>query len=303
MHNLPPIGKQMAKRLKTEDIWQNGRLKSLDEINQASPVQFSLASYLRISGSIHCWNKRVLQKKMGKQSLSIPEFLSRFRKGSKSFQILLNTSGVSDKIQVKCFTSFCRAAKLVPVPFALPFTEVELSFLKRGDCLALWATVPMNNRFRDFLFKFFTNRLSTGARIGHFNINIDESCFHCRLEKKFPAPRETFSHMFFDCPVVNNLQKMANRVLWPELNQNMYIEKSFWLCGIQRGENVPRNMFLQTAICLFNYFVWECRLRKKAMGWESCKLFIIEHLGSMCAVNIRLTEDKNNINISLSRQC
>jgi hypothetical protein len=128
-------------------------------------------------------------------------FLSRFRKGSKSFQTLLNTGGVSDRIQVKCFTSFCRAAELVPVPFALPFTEVELSFFKRGDCLALWAAVPMNNRFRDFLFKFLTNRLSTGARIGHFNNNIDESCFHCRLEKKFPAPRETFSHMFFDCPV------------------------------------------------------------------------------------------------------
>jgi hypothetical protein len=101
-------------------------------------------------------------------------------------------------------------------------------------------------------------RLSTGARIGHFNINIDESCFHCRLEKKFPAPRETFSHIFFDCPVVSNLQKMANRVLWPELNQNRCTEKSFWMCGLQRSENPPppRNMFLQTAICLFNYFIW-----------------------------------------------
>jgi hypothetical protein len=139
MHNLPPIRKQLAKRLKTEDIWQNGRLKSLDEINQALPVQFSLASYLRLSGSSRFWDKRALQKKMGKQSLSIPEFLSRFRKGSKSFRTVLNTGDVSDKIQAKCFTSFCRAAELVPVPFAIPFTNVDLSFLKQGECLALWA--------------------------------------------------------------------------------------------------------------------------------------------------------------------
>jgi hypothetical protein len=239
MHNLPPIRKQTAKRLKTEDIWQNGRLKSLDEINQELPVQFSLASYLRLSGSSRYWDKRALQKRMGKQSLSIPEFPNQFRKGSKSFRIVLNTGDVSDKIQAKCFTSFCRAAEIVPVPFAIPFTNVDLSFLKQGECLALWATVPMNNRFRDFLFKFYSNRLSTGARIGHFNINIDESCFHCRLEKKFPAPRETFSHIFFDCPVVSNLQKMANRVLWPELNQNRCTEKSFWMCGLQRSENPP----------------------------------------------------------------
>jgi hypothetical protein len=122
-------------------------------------------------------------------------------------------------------------------------------------------------------------------------------------KKKYRPPRETFSHLFFDCPVVNNLQKMANRVLWPELNQNLCNEKTFWMCGIQRDDNAPRNIFLQIAIGLFNYFIWECRLKKKAMGWESCKSFIIEHIGSMCAVNIRLNEDKNIINISLSRQC
>jgi hypothetical protein len=65
MHNLPPISKQMAKLLKTKDCWKNGRLKSLDEINQALPVQFSLASYLRLSGSSRYWDKRALQKKQG----------------------------------------------------------------------------------------------------------------------------------------------------------------------------------------------------------------------------------------------
>jgi hypothetical protein len=167
--------------------------------------------------------------------------------------------------------------------------------------------IPLNNRFKDFLFKFFTNRLSIGSRLGHYNNNTDESCSHCRTEKKFPAPRETFSHLFFECPVVNNLQNMANRVLWPELNQNLCTEKSFWMCGILRGDNAPppppRNLFLQAAIGLFNFFIWECRLKKKAMGWESCKLFIKEHLGSMCTVNLKLNEEKNIINISLSRQC
>jgi hypothetical protein len=128
LHNLPPIEKQIAKRLKTGDIWHNGRLKSLEEINQVLPVQFSLASYLRLSGSAVFWNKRHLQKKFGKLSLNVAEFLNRFRKGSKSFRHVLNNGGLSDKIQEKCYSSFCRAAELVPVPFSVPLTENDLSF-------------------------------------------------------------------------------------------------------------------------------------------------------------------------------
>jgi hypothetical protein len=72
--------------------------------------------------------------------------------------MVLNTGSNADKIQEKCFISFCRAAELVPDPFPLPFTDEVNLFLKRSECLALWAVVPLNNRFRDFLFEFFTNR-------------------------------------------------------------------------------------------------------------------------------------------------
>jgi hypothetical protein len=70
-----------------------------------------------------------------------------------------------------------------------------------------------------------------------------------------------------------------------------------------RGDNAPCNTFFQLAIGLFNFFIWECRIKKKTVGWDGCKSFILEQASSMCVVNNKINEDKNNINIFLSRQC
>jgi hypothetical protein len=43
-HNTPPITLENASVIKVADIWHNGRLKSLDEINDLAPVQVSLVT-------------------------------------------------------------------------------------------------------------------------------------------------------------------------------------------------------------------------------------------------------------------
>jgi hypothetical protein len=48
----------LAKEITVSDIYENGNLKQLDVINNNLPVQLSLASYMRIAGTVQFWKKK-----------------------------------------------------------------------------------------------------------------------------------------------------------------------------------------------------------------------------------------------------
>jgi hypothetical protein len=57
-HNIPPIPLVHAKEITVREVYENGNLKQLDVINNNLPVQLSLASYMRIAGTVQYWKKK-----------------------------------------------------------------------------------------------------------------------------------------------------------------------------------------------------------------------------------------------------
>jgi hypothetical protein len=47
--------------------------------------------------------------------------------------------------------------------------------------LSVWNNFYFSNDFREFLFKQRNNTLGVGARVAHFDENVDEWCTFCRL--------------------------------------------------------------------------------------------------------------------------
>jgi hypothetical protein len=308
-HNVPPISENDALLITGEVIWHNGRLKSLDEINTNLPVQLSLASYMRLAATTVLWDKKNLVSMPNSIGVSLGNFLSRFKKGSKNFRKVLNGTKCRDceKIQNNCIASFVRASIPVPVPVPvpvpaqLPVPELTIALIKESKFLALWNTHFLNNRMRDFLYKFTSNRLGIAARVAHFNANVNEGCTFCTLDRRFPAPRETMDHLFVQCPLVGKIHTDAARLFWPEL-QIAVNDPVFWLCGVT-ADRAANSTFLQIAVCVINYYVWECKLKKMVLGWESCKNFTIDCLKSYCKISNKFNEERINCSISLSRKC
>jgi hypothetical protein len=59
-HNVPPLSRNQASTIIHEDLFSNGRLKSLNDINMNLPFQISLGTYLRIGEAARLWENLVL---------------------------------------------------------------------------------------------------------------------------------------------------------------------------------------------------------------------------------------------------
>jgi hypothetical protein len=271
LHNRPVIGADIAATITGSILWDGERVKSLDDINLLLPVQLSLASYMRLSAVSVFWDKNKLKHVTGVPGLTLSEFLVRTKKGSKKFRNVLGTDAIKtgEKIRAKSTNSFLQAAELIPVPIPVQVPDPVTKALFDSNFLALWNGSFLKNRLRDFLFKFYTNRLGIAARVAHFNAGISECCTFCVKDGRFPAPRETMRHLFVECPLVEKLHNFANSQFWPTIKNAISDPNSrdkclFWLCGV-----VPvlgrKNAFIQTATCVINFYVWECKLKKKCV--------------------------------------
>jgi hypothetical protein len=83
--------------------------------------------------------------------------------------------------------------------------STDTNFVNEDICrfnFSLWNIYSLPNRFKVFLFKYHNNLLGTGSRVSHFNPLADVACVFCTKNHIFPAPLESFSHVFFDCPII-----------------------------------------------------------------------------------------------------
>jgi hypothetical protein len=84
-----------------------------------------------------------------------------------------------------------------------------------GKVLAWWDKNFLQNRYKEFLFKFTSNTLGLNSRVAHFNVNVNAGCTFCTINKRFPVPQESFRHLFFDCSSTSMIQDRACRDLFP----------------------------------------------------------------------------------------
>jgi hypothetical protein len=120
-HNTPPITIENAIVIKVADIWHNGRLKSLDEINDMAPVQVSLVTYMRIAETVRFWDKKNMVPVDNVTGTSLVQFLSKFKKGSKHFRNVLKQHRVTAIVKIGCKAlNSLMAALTIPVEYGAP---------------------------------------------------------------------------------------------------------------------------------------------------------------------------------------
>jgi zinc-binding in reverse transcriptase len=249
--------------------WGGGGLKSLDSINTNLPVQLSLATYLRLSQSTTYWDRKTLNKEGGiGLSRTLHSFLASFKKGSKPFRNIfyLLSEPLAEKVRDRILRNYEKVTG----------SNQELEENCVSKFLSWWNNNFLKNRVREFLYKFTHNLLSVNSRLAHYGTNVNESCTFCVMKGALPVQRETFLHLFMDCPTVRELHDKLSDEFWPGLERDdPHARKGLWLFGIDPN---GFNLIVQTTVGAIQHYIWECKIKRHPMSHDSARTFVLEHL-------------------------
>jgi hypothetical protein len=128
-----------------------------------------------------------------------------------------------------------------------------------------WNWSFLGNRIRTFCFQFFNNYLSVGARLNARyragGIVIDDRCSFCvKSGIKVPG-RETFTHMFYDCPQLISIRNLVLRTYISNTDDER-TKKLLIVAGCSGAGPANQNfLFLLTSI-FYNFTIWQWKLKK-----------------------------------------
>jgi hypothetical protein len=180
-------------------------------------------------------------------SQSIASFLGRFRKGSKPFRNIISKANAKQNMsqlpQVKTFL------RLIDCD---PPSDVRIKSL-----FCSWNKTVFSSRINLFKFKYYNNILGTNNRVSHFNREINAGCTFCNISGPRPIPVESFSHIFYDCPVVNGLILELEKKY---LVGNTMTKENYFISNFAENEkdNIACNILLDG----FKYLIWQKNLKK-----------------------------------------
>ena len=272
-------------KLRFCDFFAGSDLKSCHDLNREFSLNLNLSGYLRICGSL-LHNKSRFKNCTGDCS-KIEDFFNSFKKGSKSCRKILTKTEFDshDLLKLNNVKTF--------------FTLIGLAIPDRStikNFLGLWNFNFIPNKLRDFIFKFYHNKLGLNTRTSHFGGDT-RNCTFCTISGKNPTD-ETFVHIFFECEPVSALHKCLERNLFSYHNVDILESKNLWFgCQVLEHDNAFLRIFFLTV----QYFIWCAKLGKFLPNINFILGETVLLLDNACTVNLSFDACKNSINFPLSR--
>jgi hypothetical protein len=140
--------------------------------------------------------------------------------------------------------------------------NMKITIIQENKCnyiLQSYNNSHLENHFRDFLYKFRHNILRTEDRLSHL-IATDTNCFFC---KSFPVPifqKETFTHLFRNCPFTSKILLKflsVNHIVIPLDTSSL--DEAYWYGSINQATCKPSLLLFDC----FRYGIWHFKNRKK----------------------------------------
>jgi len=217
-------------------------------------------------------------------SIGIETFLNSFNRGSKSIRRILASTALTSKDQTT-YKTFIRVANIsqMEIRNAIIFTSA-------------WYNNSVPNKFREFLFKFSANSLPLNTRLSHFVINVQRNCTFCTLNNR--VHDETFSHLFFECNTTQAVQRDFIEKFYPNITNTARSLRDLWFTGFFDSVH---NHFVMYSILLFQYCIWEYKLKKKIPTSYSIRISFFHLMGQCYRVCKNMQYDRALLNFPLCR--
>jgi hypothetical protein len=117
----------------------------------------------------------------------------------------------------------------------------------------------LTNDLREFIYLGRNNFLRVGAVAAHIRENVDNRCTLCHIVNADTIHRETFTHLFYMCPVTKLLLRGLTRTVGLSLTLDTpgFIDM-YWFG--KKNDKFSLSIFL--IFELFRYCIWNFKKRK-----------------------------------------
>jgi hypothetical protein len=114
-----------------------------------------------------------------------------------------------------------------------------------------------------------------------------------------PAPRESFLHLFFECPETSSTLEAFERKYLLDFDFNGEADwKNFFSLGMASKNNKKIDPILTGTI---SAVIWECKLLKNFQSFASCDLFFKYHMDNMRRISENFNKFFTNSELLVTR--
>jgi hypothetical protein len=243
------------KQLTWKKLIINAEFVTFDEFEFISGISLTRGRYNQLKQTFLKLVKKFPEN--DPDPISIEIFFGRIKKGSRRFRNVMSYAFrggdfYGRNTQIKSFAK-C--------------TETRIpDSVRCSQNLSCWNTYSFPNRFKIFLFKYYHNILGTGNRVLHFNPGADVSCVFCGKSRLLPSPLETFAHVFYFCPSVENIiNQFCDKYCTRRVSKQEYFTGTVSL-------SEKENKTVSLVFDILRYCIWQCKLAKKIMSFTTIEL-------------------------------
>jgi hypothetical protein len=253
--NIPRLNLNEIANLKFSDFFNNNMFLSLDELVETTGINFSLITYMRLRESLMFYHRKFSNRDNNTRSCDIQSFL-RPKKGTA--RRIRNT--VDAAVRKKPLL------QLTPVKTFFRLINVQVPIDGTSTLFGLWHCSFLDNKLRDFIFKFFNNQLPLNTRLSHYVNNVSRLCTLCRSDDNAVANDETFIHVFLDCEITVRCQNwFIDKYFFPPVPVvDRDFRRNLFLLGKFAEENISQLMAILAAT--LNVLIWEMKTSKRVLS-------------------------------------
>ncbi len=254
---LPETGDSIINSLTAKDFFNVQGLKSRLELLIDFQLDISLEGYAALARCLNHYVNRLRPnaRNNGSCTYVTMDYLPLKKPGKKIRASLVKKARKAFKLdEQQCCKTFLSVTST--------FFPGEDIYSKR---ISFWNSSGILNRIRTFAFKFYNNLLGINTQLSHFVQNQLRGCTFCVLSNNGNGniPDETFSHIFYECDTVRGWH---NRFILNYLPHNYFMNdqerREFFFLGKVHGTDGD-SFFIYAAVLIFQYCVWESKLKKK----------------------------------------
>jgi len=291
---VPAIDPDKLATIRFSDIFENGAMKSLFDINENYNLGFNLLTYMRLGTAITNFFRNLKPNRVtDSTSLGVEKFLLRFKQGSRPIRNILGLSNNKNNFIINqgFVKTFYRLSGIRPI--CPEKTKLFLEF---------WDNSSLPNRLREFILKFNFNLLGINTRVAHFAENVGRSCTFCRIKNSGAISDESFIHLFFECSTTNLWLRYFEREFFPEiLFPDILSRKEFWFCQYNLEHSIHKNMFVKATIWSIKLSIWGAKLAKKTPSNRTLCMDVVNTLNGIYENSQKARFEKNYNNFYICR--
>ena len=293
-NSLPDIDLSSVCTISMDQIANNNRLLSLDEITANTRVNFNLICYLRLQSALHSLQNRTFNNRpTDGSSISLSNFFKRFRKGSRLIRNILSGHRLIG-IKVCELRNILTFENSINIPSGTD--KIKMNFLR------FWGFNFFPMALREFSFKLYNNSLGLNHRLAHFVAGRGNGCSFCSTHNNGPVHPESSLHFFFDCVVSTRLRERFERIFLAEIALNSREDRiKLWFYGILPALGDNSNIFILAVVQTFFFSLWRIKLHKRIPTQSSFDLEFFFTLDKIVSSSGIVREHMANVDIFLCR--